>query len=54
MEEPMTPAPARRGPLAKRAERDKSPESPPAEVAEKPEKPGMMERMKSWLPKSLR
>lgn len=53
-EEPMTPAPARRGPLAKRAERAKSPESPPPEVAEKPEKPGMMERMKSWLPKSLR
>jgi hypothetical protein len=50
--------PTRRGPFAKRdrekAENTRSPlpMTPPAEVAEKPEKPGMMERMKSWLPKN--
>ncbi|MFN0019665.1 MAG: hypothetical protein ACKVP0_15515 [Pirellulaceae bacterium] len=47
-----TPAP-RRGPLVKRAERDKT-EAPPdkTEVAEKLDKPGMFDRVKGWLPKS--
>lgn len=43
--------PPRRGPFAKRPDREK-PDAKPAEVAEKPEKPGMMERMKGWLPKN--
>ena len=49
---PVNPAP-RRGPLAKRADREKL-EGLPAktEVAEKPDKPGMLERMKSWLPRN--
>lgn len=43
----------RRGPLAKRNERDKSADlSDKTEVAEKPDKPSMLDRMKGWLPKN--
>ncbi|MBC7856507.1 MAG: hypothetical protein IAF94_24010, partial [Pirellulaceae bacterium] len=46
-------SPPRRGPFAKRADVEILPsESAPAEVAENPDKPGMMERMKSWLPRN--
>ena len=53
---PTAPATApRRGPFAKRAIETPPPDPAQAEVAENPEKtekPGMMERMKSWLPKN--
>ena len=48
----QSPPSARRGPFAKRGTGELSPDPAPAEVAEKPDKPGMMERMKSWLPKN--